>query len=164
MLKHLSKRIFTLGILLWSGSAFAQLSIFDQTSPSLTQQLNQVLDTSDITGNPLRHWARFFINSPDGNWAINVMQVGEILSFGEAENATLQLIKTIINTLLWFVGLVVLVLLIYQGYRVVVAGADTERYKVALSKLKNYAIAISGIALSRFLVQFIFYVLGFITS
>lgn len=156
--------LFGSSIILLSGSIFAQLSIFDQTSPSLTQQLDQVLNTSEITGNPIRHWSRFFIASPDGNRRINVMSIGEILSFWEAEDATLQLIKTIINTLLAFIGLVVLVLLIYQGYRVVVAWTDTERYKVALGKLKNYAIAIAGVALSRFLVQFIFYILALITS
>jgi hypothetical protein len=44
----------------------------------------------------------------------------------------------------------------------VVAGTDEEAYKEALKKVKNAAIAITGIALSWFIVSFIFYILSVI--
>ncbi len=146
-------------VLLWSSFSMAQLSTIDNTSPSITQSINQVLDTNDIT-NPLRQWSLFAIKSPDGNYFLNVMNISQIRWFDQAQNETLDLIRNIINIILSFVAVVVLVLLIFEGYKIVTAGTDTDQYKKALWKLKNYAIAIAWIAMSRFIVSFIFAVLA----
>ncbi len=143
-----------------SGSIFAQLSTIDHTSPSITQDLTKAVDTSSIA-DPLRQWSRFIVVSPNGKHLIDIIDPSQIWWFQQAENATLYLIRTIINVILSFVSLVMLILVIYEWYKVVIyANSDDDQYKKALGKLKNYAIAIAGIALSRFLISFIFSVVG----
>lgn len=137
----------------------AQLSIIDNTSPTITQDIHQVVDTSDIQS-PLRDGSFFGIKSPNGQNSISVINIGKILTFWQAKNQTLNLIYNIINYLLWFTSLVVFVYLIYEWYKVVVAGTDEEAYKEAVKKVKNAAIALVGIALSRFIVSMIFYILN----
>lgn len=139
----------------------AQLSIIDNTSPTITQDLWKVVDTTDIQS-PLRDGSFFGIKSPNGANSISVINIGKILNFWQAKNQTLQLVHNIINYLLSFVALIVFVYLIYEWYKVVVAGTDEEAYKEALKKVKNAAIAITGIALSWFIVSFIFYILSVI--
>lgn|GEM_PF-3844149 len=46
----------------------------------------------------------------------------------------------------------------------VAAGTDEAAYQEAFKKLKNAAIAIAGIALSRLIVTFIFAVLNFVIT
>lgn len=139
----------------------AQLGVIDNTSPSITQDLSKVVDTSDIS-NPMRDGAYFGIKSPDGQSEINVINIGKIISFSQAQNQTLRLVQNIINYVLWFTALIILVYMIIEWYQVVVAGSDEEAYKAAVSKVKNAAIAVAGITLSWFIVSFIFYALNFV--
>lgn len=156
------KKIILIALWLFGWLLFqtsAQLSTIDSTSPSITQSVDQALNTSDIT-NPLRQGSLFGIKSPDGTHMINVINISQIWWFDEAQNETLIIIRNIINILLSFVWLIVLVLFIIEGYKIVTSGNDTDQYKKALWKVKNYAIAIAGIAISRFIVSFIFAALG----
>ncbi len=141
----------------------AQLSVIDNSSPSITQDISHVTDTSTI-GNPLRDGSFFGIKSPDGQHELNVINIWKIITFDQAQSQTISLVRNIINYALSFVALIVLVYMIYEWYKIVVAGNDAEAYKQALTKLKNAAIAIAGIALSWFIVSFIFYVLNFVIS
>lgn len=143
--------------------SFAQLSTIDNTSPSITQDLSKALNSADLD-NPIRQWSRFAIESPDGSSLINVINGTTIMGFDQAQNQTLQLIQNIINVLLSFTALIVLIYLIYEGYMIVTAGTDEWQYKKALSKVKNAAIAIAGIAVSRFIVSFIFAALNAIIA
>ena len=138
-----------------TSDTFAQLSTIDNTSPSITQDLSKALNSADLD-NPIRQWSRFAIESPDGSSLINVISASEIMWFEQAQNQTLQLIQNIINVLLSFTALIVLIYLIYEWYMIVTAGTNEDQYKEALTKLKNAAIAIAGIAVSRFIVSFIF--------
>lgn len=138
-----------------TSDTFAQLSTIDNTSHSITQDLSKALNSSNLD-NPLRQWSRFAIESPDGSSLINVISASEIMGFEQAQNQTLQLIQNIINVLLSFTALIVLIYLIYEWYMIVTAGTNEDQYKEALTKLKNAAIAIAGIAVSRFIVSFIF--------
>ena len=95
---------------------------------------------------------------------INTITVTEILWFEQAQNQTIWLIKNIVNILLWFVSFVVFIFLIYEWYMIVAAGTDEKQYEKAVTRLKNGAIAIWGIALSWTIVSFIFAALDLITS
>lgn len=150
--------VMILFVLSWTAPLFAQLSTIHNTSPSVTQSLDKAINSSQIT-NPIRQGAHFVVESPDGNHHLNVMNTWEIDEFTQAQTQTLDLVRNIINILLSFTALVVLVLLIIEGYKIVTSGTDSEQFETALKKLKNYAIAIAWIALSRFLISFIFYVL-----
>lgn len=142
-------------------NVYAQLGVIDNTSPSITQDIRHVVDSSQIE-NPLRDGAYFWITSPDGQNEVSVINIGKIISFTQAQDQTLRLIQNIINYILSFTALVVFVYLIIEWYKVVVSGSDEEAYKEAVTKVKNSAIAIAGIALSRFVVSFIFAALNFV--
>ena len=150
-------------IFLTTSDTLAQLSTIDNTSPSITQDITKVIDSSNLD-NPIRQWSRLIVESPDGESMINVINVSEILGFEQAQNQTLWLLQNIINVLLSFTALVVLVYLIYEWYMIVTAGTDEWQYKKALAKLKNAAIAIAGIAVSWFIVSFIFAALNTIIA
>ena len=150
-------------IFLTTSDTLAQLSTIDNTSPSITQDITKVIDSSNLD-NPIRQGSRLGIESPDGASMINVINVSEILGFEQAQNQTLWLLQNIINVLLSFTALVVLVYLIYEWYMIVTAGTDEGQYKKALAKLKNAAIAIAGIAVSWFIVSFIFAALNTIIA
>lgn len=150
-------------IFLTTSDTLAQLSTIDNTSPSITQDITKVIDSSNLD-NPIRQWSRLIVESPDGESMINVINVSEILGFEQAQNQTLWLLQNIINVLLSFTALIVLVYLIYEWYMIVTAGTDEWQYKKALAKLKNAAIAIAGIAVSWFIVSFIFAALNTIIA
>lgn len=139
----------------------AQLSTIDNTSPSITQDINHVISSSHID-NPLRQGSLFGAQSPDWQDELNILNVGDILWFDQAQNNVLMLIRSILNVLLSFVSLIVLIYLLFEWYKMVVAGTNEEQYKEALWKLKNAAIALAGIALSWLIVTFIFTVLWMI--
>ncbi len=149
--------LFVWGLLfLTTSDSFAQLSTIDNTSPSITQDLSKAIDSSNLD-NPLRQWSRLIVESPidPTNNYINILG-DEIQSFTQAQTSTLGLVQNIINILLSFTSLIVLIYLIYEWYMIVTAGTNEDQYKEALKKLKNAAIAIAGIAISWFIVTFIF--------
>lgn len=149
--------IASMAIIFFRGSEiYAQwLSYFDTTSPSVTNNIHDVVQTDDIT-HPFRDGTYLPIQSPDGNHSISVINVGQIFSFQEAENQTLRLIKNIINYVLSFASLVVFLFLLYEWYMIITAANDDEQYKKALDKVKTAAIALAGMAISRLVVSFIF--------
>lgn len=73
-------------------------------------------------------------------------------------DSIITVVKNIINYALGFLGLIVLVMLLYGGFNMVTAGADDEKYKEGFKILKNAAIGIWFIGLAWFFVSFIFYV------
>lgn len=74
------------------------------------------------------------------------------------------LIKSGINYALWFVSLIAFAMLIWWGYKMVASGGDEGPYKEGIKILKNAAIGIAFIAVSWFLVTFIFAAIGFVTG
>lgn len=74
------------------------------------------------------------------------------------------LIKSGINYALWFVSLIAFAMLIWWGYKMVASGGDEGAYKEGIKILKNAAIGIAFIAVSWFLVTFIFAAIGFVTG
>jgi hypothetical protein len=65
-------------IFLTTSDTLAQLSTIDNTSPSITQDITKVIDSSNLD-NPIRQGSRLGIESPDGASMINVINVSEIL-------------------------------------------------------------------------------------
>jgi hypothetical protein len=77
----------------------AQLGVIDNSSPSITQDITKAVDTRNIQ-NPLRDGSYLAVKSPDGENEIGVIDIGKILTFGQAQNETLRLIRNIINYVL----------------------------------------------------------------
>ena len=65
-------------IFLTTSDTLAQLSTIDNTSPSITQDISKVINSSNLD-NPIRQGSRLGIESPDGESMINVINVSEIL-------------------------------------------------------------------------------------
>lgn len=57
-------------------------------------------------------------------------------------------IGRIINWLLGFVGLILFIIILYSGFEYMTAGADTEKTKNALQRIKNAVIGVLIISLS----------------
>lgn len=148
-------------------SVYGQLSIFDNSSPTINNTLDNVLDTSNIN-DPLRDGSRVIVQSSDNNggeqWALNFLNIKTITQFSDAHHETLNIIRNILNAVLYFISFVTLILLIIEWYKIVASGTDTDQYKKAFNQLKNYAIAIAWIALSWLIVNLIFYVIWLITA
>lgn len=82
----------------------------------------------------------------------------------DAGDGIIGVFKNFINYALWLLALIAFAMLLWGGYKMVVSGWDEEAYKEWLKILKNAAIGIAFIAVSWFLVTFIFYVIGVITN
>ncbi len=155
--------IYLLGLLVYICGFFLFHKItvnaqYDTLERSVNQNLNQAIDTTKIQ-NPIRDGAEIGIKSPDGENGIQLINVGKLLSFQQSKNQTIILVSRMINYLLGFVSLIVFVYFIFEWYKVVVSSGDESAYKAAFTKMKNAAIAIAGISLSRMIVTFIFYVI-----
>lgn len=72
----------------------------------------------------------------------------------------LDIFKNFINYALGFLALIAFAMLIWGGYKMVASGGDEEAYKEGIKVLKNAAIGIAFIAVSWFLVTFIFFAIG----
>ena len=75
-----------------------------------------------------------------------------------------EVIKKFMNIALSFVTLIAFWFLLRWGYKMVMSGWDEEGYKEGVQILKNAAIGIAFISISWFLVTFIFFVIGAVTS
>jgi len=78
-------------------------------------------------------------------------------------DSIIQVIKNFINYALGFLWLIALIMLLYGWFKMVTAGWEEEAYEGWLKILKNAAIGIAVIWISRFLVTFIFYVFSLVT-
>ncbi|AKH32383.1 hypothetical protein XF24_00018 [candidate division SR1 bacterium Aalborg_AAW-1] len=96
---------------------------------------------------------------PDKSAGINVGGAGS-----DQGDTIIDIIKRFINYALGFLALIALVMLLWGGYKMVASGGDEGAYKEGLKILKNAAIGIAFIAVSWFLVTFIFYVIGFVVG
>ena len=96
---------------------------------------------------------------PEKSAGINVGGAGT-----DQGDTIIEIIKRFINYALGFLALIALVMLLWGWYQMVAAGGDEGAYKKGLGILKNAAIGIAFIAVSWFLVTFIFYVIGFVVG
>ena len=97
--------------------------------------------------------------NPESTNGINVGGAGT-----DQGDTIIDIIKRFINYALGFLALIALVMLLWGGYKMVASGGDEGAYKEGLKILKNAAIGIAFIAVSWFLVTFIFYVIGFVVG
>jgi Type IV secretion system pilin len=76
----------------------------------------------------------------------------------------IDIVKRFINYALGFLALIALCMLLWGGYKMVASGGDEGAYKEGIKILKNAAIGIAFIAVSWFLVTFIFTAIGFVVG
>lgn len=98
-------------------------------------------------------------NDPSKTAWLNVWWAGT-----DQWDSIITIIKNFINYALGFLALIALVMLLWGGYKMVASGGDEGAYKEGLKILKNAAIGIAFIAVSWFLVTFIFFAIGFVVG
>jgi len=155
------KKLFIIVLgLVWTSGVFA-LQIPETENYTLTTDTQQVLDTQGIN-DPLRDGAYKLINSDPNSpgWSGSLAGIvgvdSQITDHATAKNATLQVVKNIVNYALGLLFLIALVYLIFNGFLILTAGGDDTQYKKGLKSIKNALIAIAGIGASRLIVSAIF--------
>lgn len=155
------KKLFIIVLgLVWTSGVFA-LQIPETENYTLTTDTQQVLDTQGIN-DPLRDGAYKLINSDPNSpgWSGSLAGIvgvdSQITDHATAKNATLQVVKNIVNYALGLLSLIALVYLIFNGFLILTAGGDDTQYKKGLKSIKNALIAIAGIGASRLIVSAIF--------
>ena len=103
-------------------------------------------------------------------WAWNVVwEIEGINDFGITDNASARevatnLVKWFLNYVLWLIGLVAMVYLLYHGFLALTAWANDEQSAKWISGIKYAIVAIFGLALSWFIVSLILYVIFLASS
>ena len=72
----------------------------------------------------------------------------------------ITIIKNAINRVLWILSLITLVLLLWGWFQMVTAAEDEGKFKAGTKILKQAAIGLIFIALSRFIVSMIFWIIS----
>lgn len=156
--------ILCIWVVLGMGQVSAQLDFIDTDSPNITRNQDDVVNIDTIDGNPIREWTRLPVQSPDGQNDIGIIDQGEIQTYEQWQLQTIAFVRNIINYFLGLLGLVALVIFIVAGFRTVTAWDDDSQYQNAIKDVRRVWIALLGIALSWFIVSFIFYVVGLIVQ
>ncbi len=97
--------------------------------------------------------------NPGATADINISGVG-----ADQGDTIIAIVKRFINYALGLLALIALIMLLWGGYKMVASGGKEDAYKEGLGILKNAAIGLAFIAVSWFLVTFIFYVIGLISA
>ena len=107
-------------------------------------------------GNTAVWW--FWVNAQNTDWLSWIAG-----AWTDQWDGLIGVIKTFINYALSFVSVIAFWFLVYGGYKMVASGGDEGAYKQGVTILKNAAFGIAFIAISWFLVTFIFAAIGFVT-
>ena len=142
---------------------FAQIDFVSPNESIYTTSQDEILQTDDITDNPLRQGAADIVDNPAGE-----QLEGDLIrpvdgieqDFDRSINDTLALIQRIINYVLGLVALVALVYLLYHGVMLLTSQQD-DVVKTAGGAIRTAAIALAWLAVSWFVVSFIFRVVTF---
>lgn len=93
-------------------------------------------------------------------WYWEVWPAGEVKvpwHWKNTERALIDTIQTAINRVLWMLSLIALVLCLYAWFKMMTSSWDSKQYGAWFSILKNAAIWLAIIGLSRMIVSLIFW-------
>lgn len=119
-------------------------------------------DMRDITVSPIEQGAW----NPWTNLAGDAFtNQGEVLTDSEdAWTMAMNLIRGIVNYALWLIALVALLYLLYHGFLALTAGTNNEKMQQGLSGIKYAWMALAGVAVARFLISIVIFVLDLIIT
>ncbi|MFZ2150515.1 MAG: hypothetical protein WAZ12_01815 [Candidatus Absconditicoccaceae bacterium] len=95
---------------------------------------------------------------------IGDIKVAGTASADTTEDALIDTIKTFINRVLGILALITLVILLRGGFQMVTATGDDGKYKEGFKILKQAAMGLFFIGLSRLIVSMIFWIIGLVTG
>lgn len=154
---------------LWISKA-APLELFNNISSAtekFTQNSQDVLNTSTITGNPI-------INGTDevtwkgglkwsSEWILGIITINTS-SYTWVLSQTMQKIQNVVNRTLGLVALICVIYLVYNGVLLLVKFDDEKAQSDALESIKQVAWVIWGIWLTWFIVSTLFYIIALISK
>lgn len=114
-------------------SASAQNPTIDNTNPTLT--------------------TKFWVN-----WT-NTSGIGIAGAGQDKGSSLLGVVKSFINFVLWLLGLITLIMLLWWGFNMVTSAGDDKKFGDGMKILKNAGIGLAFIALSWMMVSMIFWVI-----
>ncbi len=100
-----------------------------------------------------------YINTVTVPWAL-----GNTSATAADDYLVTNIIQTAINWVLGALAMIVLVLLLWWGFQMITAAGDEEKYGAGFTILKQAALGLVFIGLSRFIVSMIFFLIGWITQ
>jgi len=74
-------------------------------------------------------------------------------------SSIIDIIKSVINRVLWLLSLIVLVLMLYGWFKMITAAGDETKYKEWFKVLKQAAIWLAVIWLAWFIVSIVFWII-----
>ena len=77
----------------------------------------------------------------------------------DQKNSLLTVVKNFINFVLWLLGLITLIMLLWWGFNMVTSAGDNQKFGDGMKILKNAGIGLAFIALSWMMVSMIFWVI-----
>ena len=80
------------------------------------------------------------------------------------EDSLLHTIRVAINRVLWMLSFIALVLCLYAGFKMMTSWWDSKQYDAWFSILKNAALWLAIIALSRLIVSLVFWLIEWSTE
>lgn len=145
--------------LLSIGTTFAIEVPWEIPDPILTTEHTSIITPPD--DNAIREGTRDIIHSENGQYKVNnLLETQEkIETQADATKRTLNIVHRLINYALGLVSFVALVVLIFAGFQIVTAWGDDNKAKAGNKALKKVSIGIIGLAISRMIVSFIFWIL-----
>ncbi len=133
----------------------------------IDRDIETVVNTDQIDDDPLRKWT--YTPVKEDNF-VGADELGDNPTLEEKEfvydNNFLQttaLIRRILNYVLWFLWLITLTFLIYWGIRLMTS-SEEETAEETMKKIRTAFISLWGIALSWFIVTFLFYVISLLVA
>ena len=78
---------------------------------------------------------------------------------GKTDNSLIGVVKSFINFVLWLLGLITLIMLLWWGFNMVTSAGDDKKFGDGMKILKNAGIGLAFIALSWMMVSMIFWVI-----
>ena len=137
------------------------LSRFVDGNPIYNNDEKLIVDKipwEDSNGWVIRSWFKGFRDKLKGVWK------GDISSGADARSKLLDLIKSIINYVLGFIGLIALFYLIYHGLVMLFNPGDDAKVSDGWKAIRYATIAIVWVGVAWFLVSIIFQVIGVIVK
>lgn len=94
---------------------------------------------------------------------VAVKWVGVLWTQEKQKDSLILVIQDGINWVLGILAFISLCLILYAGFQILISGSDSKKRDNSISTIKNVAIWLAVIAVSRLIVSLIFYVINWAT-